>query len=291
MIDLSARVAGGDFSWSNSKHTSFEECRRKFFLENYAAKVDPEIKRLSKLSAIPLWAGNVVHDYMETFIKSRAPIPGPEEIEVIVRDLVGQMRQDWRFSLSKSKSFRLYEHEYNHKDADDVVKPYVELVGTCIRNAFASDVLKEITESRLLTCEELIGLKVAGVNCFGKMDAAYLDANDKVKIVDWKTGKHVGNFNKNQVTGYALYALNQKWAKRPEDVETILAYLYIPQYDRHIITENDLKGQERFVAESVYKIKAMLVDADENVGRAEDFPQCGKAWSCQRCKFQKVCFP
>ena len=53
----SQSVAHG-FSWSVSRHDNFESCRRRYFYSYYAAEEDPEIKRLKKLSALPLWAGS-----------------------------------------------------------------------------------------------------------------------------------------------------------------------------------------------------------------------------------------
>ena len=46
-----------DFSWSVSRHDSFSTCRRKYFYSYYASNDDPEIYRLKKLSALPMWAG------------------------------------------------------------------------------------------------------------------------------------------------------------------------------------------------------------------------------------------
>ena len=51
-----ARPATPEYSWSVSRHDCFETCRRRYFYSYYAAAEDPEIRRLKKLSALPLWA-------------------------------------------------------------------------------------------------------------------------------------------------------------------------------------------------------------------------------------------
>src|SRR5206468_232672 len=67
------------FSWSASRHDTFATCRRRYYYSYYAAPEDPEIKRLKKLSALPLWAGSVVHETIETFLRSHDALPSPEE--------------------------------------------------------------------------------------------------------------------------------------------------------------------------------------------------------------------
>ena len=52
---------GHEFSWSLSRHDTFSTCRRRYFYSYYVAPDDPEIQRLKKLSALPMWAGSVVH--------------------------------------------------------------------------------------------------------------------------------------------------------------------------------------------------------------------------------------
>ena len=47
-----------------------DQCRRKIAAN--AALEDEEIRRLKKLSALPLWAGSVVHDSIEAFLRERA---------------------------------------------------------------------------------------------------------------------------------------------------------------------------------------------------------------------------
>ena len=44
-----------EFSWSVSRHDSFATCQRRYFYAYYASQDDPEIHRLKKLSALPLW--------------------------------------------------------------------------------------------------------------------------------------------------------------------------------------------------------------------------------------------
>jgi ATP-dependent helicase/DNAse subunit B len=71
------------FSWSVSRHDAFSTCERKYYYSYYASVEDPEIKRLKKLSALPLWAGNVVHQTIENFLKTNDRTPSPTEQEAL----------------------------------------------------------------------------------------------------------------------------------------------------------------------------------------------------------------
>ena len=112
---------GTDFSWSVSRHDAFARCRRRYFYSYYASNDDPEILRLKKLSALPMWAGSVVHETIETLLKTRDTLPSPDEQEALIRAAIhGQMLTDWRESEAGSERFRLFEHEYAQRvDADD----------------------------------------------------------------------------------------------------------------------------------------------------------------------------
>lgn len=91
------------FSWSASRHDTFASCRRRYYYSYYASNEDPEIKRLKKLSALPLWAGSLVHDTIEAILKSHDTLPSPEEQEAIVKAAVhSDMLGAWRESEAGS---------------------------------------------------------------------------------------------------------------------------------------------------------------------------------------------
>jgi hypothetical protein len=69
----------------------------------------------------------------------------------------------------------------------------------------------------------------ADVEVFLRMDLAFRDADGRVVIVDWKTGRREGRFNEIQVAGYALYATEQGWVSSPEEIATELNYPAIPR--------------------------------------------------------------
>jgi hypothetical protein len=283
------------FSWSVSRHDCFETCRRRYFYSYYAAGEDPEIHRLKKLSALPLWAGNVVHETIETFLKERGTAPSEVEAEAVVKAAVhGRMLADWRDSEAGSLRFRLFEHEYQTPVEAEDKKIVVGIVMRSLRNFFKSPTFAAALEAgreRWLTVEDLVSFDVEGVTVFLRMDLAYRDPEDRVVIVDWKTGRGEGRFNEIQMAGYALYAARQGWAPSPEGIQTELAYLAVPRYVRRSVDAKRLDEARVFIVKSARRMKALLFDPLANVARLEDFPMIDRPRVCQRCNFRGLCFP
>jgi len=284
-----------EFSWSVSRHDTFASCKRRYFYSYYASEDDPEIRRLKKLSALPLWAGSVVHETIEAFLKARDTLPSPTEQEALIKAAVhGQMLSDWRDSEAGSLRFRLFEHEYQVQvDAEDK-KIVVGIVMRSLKNFFKSRVLAEalaVGRGQWLTVEDLISFDVDGVPVFLRMDLAFRDQAGRVVIVDWKTGRGEGRFSEVQVAGYALYASEQGWVQSPEEIQTELAYLAIPRYVRRAVDRKKVDHLRRFIQKSATTMRGLLLDPVANVARLEDFPMVDRPQMCRRCNYRKLCFP
>jgi hypothetical protein len=284
-----------DFSWSVSRHDSFSTCRRRYFYSYYASQEDAEIHRLKKLSALPLWAGSVVHETIEAFLKERDTAPTDIEAEAIVRAAVhGRMLSDWKDSEAGSLRFRLFEHEYETPVEPEDKKIVVGIVMRSLRNFFKSPTFAAavaVGRERWLTVEDLVSFEVEGVTVFLRMDLAYRDAEGRVVIVDWKTGRGEGRFNEVQMAGYALFAAHQGWAASPGEIVTELAYLAIPRYVRRSIDASRLDEARAFIVKSAGAMKALLLDPVQNLARLEDFPMIERPYICRRCNFRRLCFP
>jgi hypothetical protein len=298
---------GNEFSWSVSRHDTFQTCRRRYFFSYYAAQDDLEIHRLKKLSALPMWAGSVVHETIEELLKTRDTMPSEAEQQAIVHAAVhGRLLSDWRQSEAGpamepgaegergTLHFRLFEHEYaTPVDAEDK-KIVVGTVMRSLRNFFKSPVLAEalaVGRSQWLTVEDLVSFDVAGVPVFLRMDMAFRDAQGRVVIVDWKTGRGEGRFSEVQLAGYALYAARQGWVKNAEEIQTELAYLAIPRYVRRSVDARKLDHARAFIEKSASRMKALLADPVLNLGRLEDFAMIDRPSVCRRCNFRRLCFP
>jgi CRISPR/Cas system-associated exonuclease Cas4 (RecB family) len=284
-----------EFSWSVSRHDTFYSCRRKYFYSYYAAADDPEIHRLKKLSALPLWAGSLVHETIENFLKTRDAIPSETEQQAMIHAAVhGQMLSDWRESEGGSLRFRLFEHEYQVPVDKEDKKIVVGIVMRSLRAFFRSETLREafaVGRDRWLTVEDLVSFSVDGVTVLARMDLAYRSASGRVVIVDWKTGRNEGRFAETQLAGYALYAVDQGWAQSAEEIETELAYLAVPRYVRRSVDRQRVEAARSFIRKSASTMKELLLDPVANLARLEDFPMIDRPRVCRRCNYRRLCFP
>jgi hypothetical protein len=283
------------FSWSVSRHDTFQSCRRRYYYSYYAAALDPEIHRLKKLSALPLWAGSVVHETIESFLKTRDALPSPEEQDAMVRATVHEvMLAHWRESEAGPDGFRLFEHEYGTPIEQEDKRLVVNTVMRSLRAFFRSDTLGEalaVGRGQWLTVEDLASFEVGEATILLRMDLAYRTRDGRVVIVDWKTGRGEGRFAEVQLAGYALYAARQGWVEEPEEIETELAYLAIPRYVRRKVDRRKLEAARAFIEKSARSMKALLVDPAANRARLEDFPMIDRPRVCRRCNFRRLCFP
>ena len=285
----------GPFSWSASRHDAFATCRRRYYYSYYASLDDEGVRRLKKLSALPLWAGSVVHDAIESFLRANDALPSPEEREALVRSVVHSgMATDWRESEAGSPRFRLFEHEYEIPVEPEDKRIAVNVVMRSLKNFFRSETLRralELGRERWLALEDLVSFHVGEVEVFLRMDLAYRDRDGRVVIVDWKTGRGEGRFNEIQVAGYALYASEKGWVGDAEEISTELNYLVIPKAVRRPVTKKMVAHARSFIERSARDMKALLLDPVQNVARLEDFPMVERPQVCRRCNFRRLCFP
>ena len=289
---------GHEFSWSVSRHDSFSSCRRRYFYSYYVSQDDPEVQRLKKLSALPLWAGSVVHETIEGFLKTHDALPSETEQEAIIRAAIhGEMLANWQKSVAGPASpeeFRLFEHEYDVPVEQEDKKIVVGIVMRSLRNFFRSALLKEVLavgRSQWLTVEDLVSFEVGGVPVFLRMDLAFRNRDGRVVIVDWKTGRAEGRFNEVQLAGYALYAARQGWVQQPGELQTELAYLALDKYVRRNVDARTLENARAFIEKSASNMRKLLVDVALNQGRLEDFVMADRPQLCRRCNFRRLCFP
>ena len=284
-----------EFSWSVSRHDAFQTCERRYYYAYYAAPEDEEVRRLKRLSALPLWAGSVVHETIEAFLKERDALPSETEQQAIVKAAVHErMLGDWRDSEQGSLRFRLFEHEYAQPVEAEDKKIAVGTVMRSLRNFFRSPTLAAALRAgrgSFLSVEDLVSFGVGATPVLLRMDLAFRDREGRLVIVDWKTGRAEGRFNEVQLAGYALFAARQGWVSSPEELVTELAYLQVPRYVRRSVDGRTLQRAEAFIEKSAARMKARLVDPLANTARLEDFPMIDRPQVCRRCNFRRLCFP
>jgi RecB family exonuclease len=286
---------GNAFSWSLSRHDTFATCKRRYFYAYYVAPDDPEVHRLKKLSALPLWAGSVVHETIESVLKTRDALPSPEEQEAMIRAAVhGRMLGQWRESEAGPVGFRLFEHEYEVVVQAEDKKILVGTVMRSLRNFFRSDVLRDLFAAgrqRWLTVEDLVSFKVRDVEVFLRMDVAYRDRDGRVVIVDWKTGGEddVDALGvRFQLVCYGLYA-RARFGATSEGLRVGLALLGAPSYREGGVTGAELDAALARIRASMLEMRSLLADPATDLATEERFPRTTDERRCTVCPFRRPC--
>ena len=283
------------FTWSASRHNTFAACKRRYYFSYYAASEDPEIKRLKSLSALPLWAGSVVHETIEGVLKTHDLLPAPEAQDAIIRQAVhGQMASEWRESEAGSRRFRLFEHEYDVPVEQEDKQIAVGTVRRSLRHFFASATLADALAAgrdHRLSVEDLVSFHIDDVEVLLRMDLAFRRPSGRAVIVDWKTGRSESRFGAVQVAGYALFAAERGWVERPEEIETQRGYLATPRTVTETVSGATLDRARAFIRQSALEMRGLLRDPAANVAQEEDFLRVDRPQACRRCCFRRLCFP
>jgi hypothetical protein len=288
-----------EFSWSQSRKRFFDECRRKYFFQYYGSfggwdyTADSRKKELwieKSLQTVPMLLGDCVHRAIEACLSDER-----RGREMALNGAVRHFRACMMHSLEESKSGKhrlnpkkycgLLEHEYGDISEQDW-KNAIFQGELCLKNFYASDVLKEIKSSdrnAWLPIEEFQSFDFEGTKVFVKIDFAMQDG--KTLIYDWKTGKNEGD-DTVQLACYALYASKRWNAKLP--ITTREYNLYLDKLCENEIGEKEIEEVAGIIRESIAEMRACLFSEASNLARESDFPK-SEGDQCTYCKFRKVC--
>jgi len=118
-----------DFSWSNSRLSTFKDCKRKYYFQYYgfwdgweddAPDRIRTIYRLKKLNNRHTWKGTIIHEAIAFLLKSLLENENLD-IEEFKEAVIGKIREQYKTSLSgdyktnPKDNFGLLEHEYDEK--------------------------------------------------------------------------------------------------------------------------------------------------------------------------------
>mgnify|MGYP000185013524 CR=1 FL=1 len=160
-----------EFSWSNSRHNTFKDCKRKYYFQYYgfwngwdedAPERVRSIYRLKKLKNRHMWKGTLIHEAIAFLIKSR--LEGKRlDKEDFKEAVVKRMRNQYRTSNSGAyktdpkNNFGLLEHEYGEDIADKTWQLLKESVIRSIVNFRGSKYWEKAKSMSIEDCLALEG--------------------------------------------------------------------------------------------------------------------------------------
>ncbi len=294
-----------EFSWSRTRDTVFQECRRRYYYHYYGAwggwdaAVDTATRALyvlKQLGTRQMWAGRLVHEAVERSLLALRSGHALSE-NALIEDTVRQMRGEWKGSRDHAyrdspKRTGLFEHEYSVPVRPSEWQALRDHVIRCLRNFHRLPLLAEIKRAptdRWILIEDIGSFDWEGTRVFTAPDFGYWTAAGRLQLVDWKTGGN-GEDASLQLGGYALYALEVLGVDLPR-VDLSEVNLREGKVVSHPWDESSLERVREHVRLSVRAMKAYLKDPEKNLAEAGDFEKTEDLRICRWCNFRAVCRP
>jgi CRISPR/Cas system-associated exonuclease Cas4 (RecB family) len=277
--------------WSISRYDRFSNCKRQYFYDYYA-KYDKEnplekIVFLKGLTSKALETGNIVHDIirdiLKRFQKSSKPINKDKFLE-------------YAFNITQkycgAKTF--FEHYYNG-ELISVQEIYAK-VKIILENFLKSSRFYWIEKNAIAHSSQWIiepsdfgETRINNYKAFCKVDFLF-PLEDKIYIMDWKTGKTDAVKHSKQLTGYSLWA-NYHFEKKAAEIVPLIVYLY-PDYKERGVQINDTSMFEfaNTVESQTKEMYEYLVDIEKNIPKdKKEFTVASNMFFCKYCNYKEIC--
>ena len=294
-----------EFSWSVTRAKLFEFCLRKYYW-NYYGYWDgwnpeaPETARLAyrlkKISSLPLWTGDIVHRAVAEALKriSRYQHADAKRMKAWARDTLNRewfQSRDEKWRENAKHNLNLMEHYYQRPITTERREQLRDTVFRCLDNFFEGDYFREANElgvGRWKTVEELKTFQLDDLTVFVQLDFAFERGDDGLVIVDWKSGKFTPEKDAEQLSCYALFAV-QEWRIPPERIHLAGVYLNENRAKEWVADPTALIALREKIYQSAAQMRERLDDPAENAASLGAFPQTEDEWKCADCPFLELC--
>jgi PD-(D/E)XK nuclease superfamily protein len=294
-----------EFSWSRTRDGIFQECRRRYYLHYYGAwggwdaQSDPATRTLyvlKQLGTRQMWVGRLVHEAVERALLAIRDGYALSEASLI-DETVRQMRAEWKGSRGgvyrqTPKRTGLFEHEYAVPIKDSEWQALRDHLTRCLRNFHRLPLLADIKRTpteRWIIIEDIGSFPFEGTTVFAAPDFGYWSQDDRLQLVDWKTGGG-GEDAAIQLGGYAIYA-QEMLRVDPARVDLLEVNLREGKVTAHPCDPGSLDRVRDHIRLSMRGMKAYLKDPALNQADEADFEKTENLRLCRWCNFRGVCRP
>ena len=295
-----------EFSWSHSRHESFQACLKRYYFAYYAAwggwnENAParvrELYLLKRLHTRQQWAGHHAHLALETLLKQGRRDPSGDFAAALEPRQIELMRREFR--ESRAGAYRtdpvhavgLFEHEYGLEVPAEEWKATVDRVSRAIRTFLASDLWRDIQEwpdDAFLSVERRAYFLLDGLKVHAVPDLV-ARRGGQVLIYDWKTGSAEPAAHRTQLGIYALLALD-RWTAAAGEIEAIVFNPVLDRRETFVFTADELETLREFVRDSADEMLFPLANPDTNdAGDGSNFDCTESEEPCKACPFLRAC--
>ncbi|MDR1052377.1 MAG: PD-(D/E)XK nuclease family protein [Endomicrobium sp.] len=277
--------------WSISRYDKFLICKRKYFYDYYS-KFDStlpfeKLQFLKNLTSKHLIIGNIVHEVISDILKRYQIRTEPININKFLKYLFNITNKNYTTKV-------FFEHYYNNKtiEIDEIYKKICYIS----KNFINSEKFSWIKESALTKKSEWIieplwlgETIINNYKIFCKVDFLF-HINDKIHIIDWKTGKQDLKKHKRQLIGYTLWA-NYKYNKKAINIVPSIVYLYPKIEEKTVnITDSLINKFKNKIKIETINMYDYLIDINKNIPKdKEEFELTNNKFFCKYCNYKEIC--
>jgi len=295
-----------DFSWSQSRRSTFRECPRKYYWHYYGSHngwlddAPAESRRawmLKKITNLHMVLGTIVHELAsESILRVRGGGAVPAAADLIQEGrarlnrawLMSQQREEWeRRPGSLTMLMEFYRGSGPPRDLIETIR---DKLYTCLRHLMSSESFREAVEAPMVEVKEVDRLdfiELDGVKLYAQPDLLYR-LGDAWRIVDWKTGaRHESHAP--QLRTYAVY-LRERGDLPDGPAIGRLEYLGSGEGTSLPISDRECAEERQRIADSVDAMRTYLTDPVRNEALPRDrFPLREDTRRCPACPFYELC--
>ncbi len=315
------------FSWSYSRAELYAECRRKYYWRYYAPyggntpweRGDRAlIYTLGRLTTLPMLIGSITHDLARDSLRSaaagRAWLPaayaasaralldaGLRRSEKAARALRGAaQRQNTPGKGTVLLDTHYYGEPWSPADLDAALTAAAHYAEALRDHPLYQYTLAQ--PSDLLAADQFDAFRVSDTPVYAVPDAVQRLGNNRLRLVDWKTGRTVvahAERHARQLLVYALYA-RSKWGVATNALECWIADLSTGESVSVSVDDEALRQMEDGIVASIAEMRALLRDSERNQAHADEFPMLSATQeeaadglppaACRRCMYRLACY-
>ena len=300
-----------ELTWSFSRDSLFNDCRRAYFYHYYASWGGWETNAnqfcrkayiLKNVRNVDAWIGDIVHQVIKWILESKigdkaSLFKEGRDIshEQAVKTAKNLLTKTWEQSRSKKwqenvkKNLNLFEHYYNREPDREQLKTKLEKVANSIRNFYKSGLSEKFSKSSIenfLSIDQLDSFSFEGTKAFAIPDFALCEGKEYL-LYDWKTGKKREK-DILQLSCYSLYAMT-KWGVAENQIKIIPAYLAQDEFLPLPVEAFPLEQVKDYIRQSIEGMRSILINIKSNKADINSCPKTDDLRRCQRCKFQEIC--
>jgi hypothetical protein len=302
-----------EIAWSLSKARMFEECRRRFYLHYYLAKLgnltDPPpdahlALEMKNIKGLDMWVGEVVHATIQWALElvKLGMTPSEQDVKAEARRRLSEgwaasLRQLWRIERGDDHP-NLFEHYYKVPVDDSTPKRLKEKAYLSLTNFLSSEVFGRISNTppdRWLPIEKYASFRMPSIGVgdgdailfYLKFDFA-MRTESGISVFDWKTGKPSMEESR-QLACYAMYAAD-RWEFPTGKINVCAVHLQ-PELEavERPVDETDIEEAVVHAQATFNSMKSCLHDPVHDIALKDDFPMTGNFMRCSRCNFKAIC--